>query len=115
MACLGALALSACSGSSAPAPAATLELSQPNDPTAQDFTFYTHCGVENAFIDGHWWHVADPLYGAGGPGTGPPEGWGDPFQVGRLTVEGSRAVFAGKGQQVVMTPAPVDEPVRVCR
>jgi hypothetical protein len=85
------------------------------DPATRDFHFYTHCGVESAMIDGRWWHVVEPLYGEGGPGTGPPDGWDDPFQPGRMTVEGSRAAFAGRGQRVLLVPAPTRDPIRVCR
>ena len=81
----------------------------------RDFDFYTHCGVENALIDGRWWHVVDPLYGDGGPGTGPPEGWGNPTQSGRLTMDGEQAVFDGPDQRVMLAPAATNNPVRVCR
>ena len=80
------------------------------------FSFYTHCGVESARIAGHWWHAATPLYGDGGPGVGPPAGWGDPHQEGLLIVESpDRAVFTAKGTEVVLSRAPSDRPVRVCR
>ncbi len=77
---------------------------------------YTHCGVENALIDGRWWHVVDPLYGDGGPGTGPPADWDDPSQPGRLTVDQDHAVFESEDAlRVVLTPARPDAPVRICR
>ncbi|MGH3117924.1 MAG: hypothetical protein ACRDQ2_12595, partial [Gaiellales bacterium] len=65
------------------------------------FFFLTHCGVENARIGGHWWHADPPLYGRGGNGMGPPDGWDNPYQEGRLIVESpDRAVFKAKGTTV---------------
>lgn len=86
----------------------------PDQQTWPSFSVYTHCGVENVRIDGRWWHAKAPLYDDGR--TGPPDGWGDPYQEGRLTVESAkRAVFEFAGQRVVFVPAPNNAPVRVCR
>jgi hypothetical protein len=75
---------------------------------------YTHCGVENVRIDGRWWHAKPPLYDE--ERSGPPAGWGDPYQEGTLRRESAdRAVFEALGQSVVFVPAPDNEPVRVCR
>ena len=83
-------------------------------PSSTPFSIYTHCGVENVRIDGHWWHAKPPLYND--ERTGPPAGWSDPHQEGTLTVESTeRAVFEALGQRVVFVPAPDNEPVRVCR
>lgn len=112
---LGVLALPACGDGASRAPAAALQSSRPADPVTRDFDLYTHCGVENALIAGRWWHVVDPLYGEDGPGTGPPSGWGDPYQPGRMTVDGDRAIFEGHDQRVLLTPAPNNGPVRFCR
>lgn len=80
-----------------------------------DTFVYTHCGVESARINGRWWHAVDPLYGPGGAGSGPPAGWQDPQQEGELTLQSSsRAAFAARGEQVVLVPAPTDEPLRIC-
>lgn len=84
-----------------------------DDPTSRPFTVYTHCGVESARIDGRWWHAEPPLYNRNR--TGPPAGWGDPYQEGTLTLESpERAVFEAKGRRVVFVPAPDDQPVRLC-
>ena len=76
----------------------------------------THCGVESLNIDGRWWNAIKPLYGSGGAGTGPPAGWSQPSQSGRLTLETStRARFEAVGQVVVLTPSETGEPLRTCR
>lgn len=80
------------------------------------FSILTHCGVESATIKGHWWHAVTPLYGTNGEGSGPPAGWGDPWQPGTLTLEADeRAVFETLGQRVVLKPSPTDEPISICR
>jgi hypothetical protein len=82
--------------------------------SGKPFRVYTHCGVENVRIDGRWWHAKPPLYNE--ERSGPPSGWGDPYQDGTLTIESAdRAVFEAVGQRVVFVPAPDNEPVRVCR
>lgn len=82
-------------------------------PSASPFNAYTHCGVENIRVDGRWWHAKPPLYNE--KHTGPPAGWGDPYQQGTLTIESpDRAVFEALGQRVIFVPAPDNEPVRVC-
>jgi hypothetical protein len=80
------------------------------------YSMLTHCGVESARINGRWWNAVTPLYGAAGEGAGAPAGWDNPFQEGRLTLEtDDRAVFEALGEQVVLEPAPGDEPLRICR
>lgn len=49
-----------------------------------DYVLYTHCGVEWAPIDGVWWRT-DPL---GVADANPPDGWGNPYDAGSLTVTG---------------------------
>lgn len=49
-----------------------------------NYVLYTHCGVEWAPIDGVWWQT-DPL---GVAEASPPDGWGNPFDAGSLTVTG---------------------------
>lgn len=81
--------------------------------SGKPFTVYTHCGVESAQIRGRWWHARPPLYNASR--SGPPAGWGNPYQDGTLVVESAtRAIFYARGQQVVFVPAPVNEPLRMC-
>jgi hypothetical protein len=79
------------------------------------FHLYTHCGVESLRIDGRWWHAPEPLYGNEGPG-GPPDGWGDPYQVGMLTVHSENsATFEAEDARVEFVPAPDSKPMRICR
>jgi len=50
---------------------------------AYDYVLYTHCGVEWAPVDGVWWRTGRLDDG----NANPPEGWGNPFDAGKLTVE----------------------------
>lgn len=78
------------------------------------FSMYTHCGVESTRINGRVWNAVDPLYGSP-ERLGPPIGWGDPEQIGEMTLESSdRAVFATLGRQVVFMPSETGEPLRPC-
>jgi hypothetical protein len=82
-------------------------------PSGIPFTVRTHCGVESALIEGAWWHAKPPRYNM--HRNGPPAGWGDPLQRGRLAVQSAdRAVFEAVGQKVLFVPAPDNEPVRIC-
>ncbi len=79
-----------------------------------EFWMYTHCGVEHARIGGKWWLAEPPLYGDAGPAE-PPEGWGNPYQKGRLVVfSPSRAVFSARGTDVELVPSQTGEPTRRC-
>lgn len=79
-----------------------------------DFSMYTHCGVESTRINGRVWNAVDPLY-ASPERLGPPDGWGDPYQNGELTLESpDRAVFAALGQRVVLVPSETGEALRPC-
>ncbi len=76
----------------------------------------THCGAENIVLNGKWWHAVTPLYGPQGEGAGAPDGWGDPFQAGSLTLQSAdTAVFEAVGTRVALKPSSTGEPVRVCR
>ena len=78
------------------------------------FSMYTHCGVESTQFNGRVWNAVEPLY-ASPERLGPPLGWGNPEQDGRLTLESSdRAVFTALGQQVVLVPSESNEPLRPC-
>jgi hypothetical protein len=64
-------------------------------PSAMDagrpFDLSTHCGVLGADIGGVWFVAEPPL--TDGQGN-PPEGWGDPYQPGTLTMlSATQAVF----------------------
>jgi hypothetical protein len=75
---------------------------------------YTHCGVESTRINGRVWNASEPLYSSP-ERLGPPAGWGNPEQAGRLTLESSdRAVFAALGERVVLAPSSNGEPLRLC-
>ena len=79
-----------------------------------DFSMYTHCGVESTPINGRVWNAVDPLY-ASPDRLGPPDGWGDPYQDGKLTLESpERAVFVALGERVVLVPSRTGEPLREC-
>ena len=82
---------------------------------AVEYFLYTHCGVESLQVDGRWWHAIEPLYGDNGPG-GPPAGWGNPYQKGELTLNSERSItFETEGVRVEFSPAPTNEPMRVCK
>lgn len=70
-----------------------------------DFSIHTHCGVEGAHINGQAWKAVEPLYSSSEK-LGPPDGWGNPFQNGTLTLESpQRAVFVAPGKKVVLVPS----------
>lgn len=78
------------------------------------FSMYTHCGVESSRINGRVWNAVEPLYSSPEK-LGPPHGWGNPEQDGRLTLESpDRAVFAALGQRVVLLPSETNKPLRPC-
>ncbi len=82
---------------------------------AVDYFVYTHCGVESLRVDGRWWHAVEPLYGDNGPGSSP-DGWGDPYQEGELTLKSEQSItFEAEGIQVEFVPAPTNRPMRMCR
>lgn len=47
-----------------------------------EYVMYVHCGVRWARIDGTWWETA-PLDDGN---ANPPQGWGNPFDEGQLTM-----------------------------
>jgi hypothetical protein len=80
-----------------------------------EFVVDTHCGVDSLRLDGRWWHAEEPLYGEGGPGSAP-EGWGDPYQTGELTLVSEQSVvFEAEGTRIEFAPAADDRPMRICR
>jgi len=57
-----------------------------------DYVMYVHCGVRWTRIDGVWWETAPFDDG----NANPPEGWGNPFDAGTLTViDETTAEYAG--------------------
>lgn len=78
------------------------------------FFIYTHCGVESLRVDGRWWRAVETLPGGGEPGE-PPDGWGDPYQEGELTLNSKDSItFETKGEEVDFVPSE-DEPTKMCR
>jgi hypothetical protein len=69
------------------------------------YALYTHCGVDEARIDGKYYEAVHPL--SDGQGN-PPAGWGNPYQRGSVTLTGSgRAVFTdADGHRVVFDVRP---------
>jgi hypothetical protein len=112
-----ALATVSCGTESPPSDAEIAAYTESPPPVDEpvDYVVYTHCGVESARIGDRWWHAVEPMYGEDGQGT-PPEGWGDPYQAGELTLDSDgSATFKAEGDQVEFIPAKDDRPLRVCR
>ncbi|MDP1721398.1 MAG: hypothetical protein Q8L08_10465 [Candidatus Nanopelagicaceae bacterium] len=58
------------------------------------FDLYTHCGIIDLRAYGRYFkHVGGSLSDGSG---NPPDGWGNPYQRGTLTVSGNTAVFRDK-------------------
>ena len=58
------------------------------------FDLYTHCGINNFVAYGKYFAR---IGGSLSDGSGnPPDGWGNPFQRGTLTLSGDTAVFRDK-------------------
>ena len=71
------------------------------------FDLYTHCGIRSAKI-GSDYYIASPVLDDGE--GNPPEGWGNPGQVGTMTVYGDgTAHFTAPGgldADFLLRPAP---------
>ena len=103
---LVAVSISACTEDTGRAvlegPSSTTETSTTEPGTIRigetvDHSMYTHCGVESTLINGRVWNATDPLYSSPEK-LGPPDGWGDPYQDGELTLQSAgSAVFAALG------------------
>lgn len=63
-----------------------------------DYVMYVHCGVRWARIDGVWWEAA-PLDDGNG---NPPDGWGNPYDAGNLTVVDENTVAYTGGPDVTV-------------
>lgn len=111
-----ALAAACGTGSDAPRDAEKTAYAESAPPVGEpvDYFMYTHCGVESLSVDGRWWHAVEPLYGENGPGDSP-DGWGDPYQEGELTLNSEDSItFEAKGKGVEFVPAPEDKPMTMC-
>jgi len=91
--------LGACSNSDEPpeGPSAAETEEAPYGPGVEiertyDYQLYVHCGIEWALIDGAWWQTP-PLDDGN---ANPPEGWGNPYDEGELTlIDDMTATYAG--------------------
>jgi len=60
----------------------------------EPFSLYTHCGIHELTFGGRWY---ERVGGALDDGSGnPPQGWGNPYQPGTLTISGSTVVFSDR-------------------
>ncbi|MFF7203741.1 hypothetical protein [Streptomyces sp. NPDC008141] len=108
---LAALLLTACSGTGEPAsqesPSARTTPSVRTAPSARTIAFqlYTHCGIGEARIGSTYFEAETPLSDGS---AGPPEGWDNPYQSGRMTLtSATRAVFTDDaGHEVVFRARP---------
>jgi len=58
------------------------------------YDLYTHCGIDEARIDGRYYEAVHPLNDGSG---NPPAGWGNPYQAGTMTlVSSAEAVFTDR-------------------
>ena len=111
-----AVLLTAC-GSDQPSDAEATAYADSAPPAGEsvDYFLYTHCGVESLKVGGRWWHAVEPLYGDDGRGDSP-DGWGDPYQEGEMTLTSEDSLtFEAKGTVVEFVPAPENKPMRMCR
>jgi hypothetical protein len=59
--------------------------------SARPYVLYTHCGIDEARIDNHYYEAVHPLNDGSG---NPPTGWGNPYQQGTITlVSPAEALF----------------------
>jgi hypothetical protein len=116
-ACASLALLCSCRTSAPPTEAEVAAYTESLPPVGETVAYvvYTHCGVEGTRLGGRWWQAADPLHGSEGPGT-TPQGWGDPYQAGELTLHSERsATFRAEGDAVEFVPADDDHPGWTCR
>ena len=67
---------------------------QSNQVRVVAFDLYTHCGIIDLMAHGRYFkHVGGSLSDGSG---NPPDGWGNPYQRGTLTLSGDIAVFRDK-------------------
>jgi hypothetical protein len=94
------LALAGCGSSTPPAPSSPTSspASRADVQTIPEFDLYTHCGVREARI-GTVYYAASPVLDDGH--GNPPPGWGNPGQVGSMTVrpDGTAHFSASGGLQ----------------
>ncbi len=83
-------------------------------PASSPYALYTHCGINDANIDGHWYRAVHPLSDGSG---NPPTGWGNPYQQGTITfLSSTEAVFRDKAHHevhFVLRPG-ATRPLKIC-
>jgi hypothetical protein len=80
-----ALAIAGLAGCASTSGSSSGTPSTPNaTPTASAaaYSLYTHCGIDEANIAGHWFEADTPLFDASG--ANPPNGWDNPYQQGTI-------------------------------
>jgi hypothetical protein len=79
------------------------------------YNLYTHCGIYEAKVQGHWYLATPPLSDGNG---NPPAGWGNPEQHGTMTlISAAEVVFNDPaGHRVVFRAAPATGkyPSQIC-
>jgi len=87
----------------------------PAAPKTVSYNLYTHCGIYEAKVAGHWYLATPPLSDGNG---NPPAGWGNPQQHGTMTlVSAAEVVFTDQaGHRVVFRAAPAagKYPSQIC-
>jgi hypothetical protein len=105
------VAVSGCGGSETAGQPA--QKTSPVDSThSVPFNLFTHCGIKWARIRGTYWRAEDELSDGNG---NPPEGWGNPYQSGRLSFQSRRtATFRSPAGLVVFHRTSQSKPPFIC-
>jgi hypothetical protein len=75
------------------------------------YNLYTHCGIVWARVRGTFWHAVQVSDGNGDP----LQGWGNPYQSGRLTFTSSSvAIFTSTAGRVTLHRTSRSEPPYIC-
>jgi hypothetical protein len=106
----GLLVLAGCGAAAGATPAGR----SPGDASRVPYSLYTHCGIDYARINGHWYKASRPLSDGSG---NPPSGWDNPYQQGTIQVISRVAAkfrdTAGHRVWFVLLPG-VTRPPRIC-
>jgi hypothetical protein len=113
VAILPTIALTACATGAPGTPGAS-GASGSNTSSSSPYALYTHCGINEANIDGRWYEADTPLSDGNG---NPPAGWGNPEQQGTVTMRSAtQAEFTdAAGHRVAFTLRPgATGPEQIC-
>jgi hypothetical protein len=77
----------------------------------EPYRLMTHCGIAWTNIAGTFWRAEHPL--SDGHGN-PPPGWGNPFQDGTLTLNGTTARFSSRAGTVMFQRTHRTRPPFLC-